>query len=262
MTEAHDQHPGSDGNGERYEHLTPLFHELAELSPDDPEHAKLRETLVTRHLPVAKHIARRFGNRGESQEDLVQVATLGLIKAVDRFDPTHGADFLSFAVPTIMGEVRRHFRDTGWSVRVPRRLQEMHLAISSATSELSQTLGRAPTPRELAERLDVPLEQVFEGLAASNAYRSASLDEMLLDDETVSLGDSIGQEEPELEIVEYRETLQPLLAQLPERDRQILLLRFFGNLTQTQIAKRIGVSQMHVSRLLSRTLARLREAAE
>ncbi|ASO21381.1 RNA polymerase sigma-B factor [Actinoalloteichus hoggarensis] len=249
------------GENVRYEHLAPLFAELAALEPDCREHAALRERLVTEHLPLARHVARRFANRGETQDDLVQVATMGLIKAVDRFDPERGVDFLSYAVPTVMGEVRRHFRDTGWTVRVPRRLQELHLALNTASGELSQTLGRAPTPRELAERLEVPVEQVYEGLAAGHAYRSSSLDEMLIDDESLALGDTLGRIEPELENVENREVLQPLLATLPQRDRTVLLLRFFANLTQTQIAERVGISQMHVSRLLARALRRLREEA-
>ncbi|AOS64367.1 RNA polymerase sigma-70 factor, sigma-B/F/G subfamily [Actinoalloteichus hymeniacidonis] len=245
----------------RYAHLAPLFAQLAELDPDGDEHTRLRERLVTEHLPLARHVARRFANRGESQEDLVQVATMGLIKAVDRFDHQRGVDFLSYAVPTVMGEVRRHFRDTGWTVRVPRRLQELHLALNSASGTLSQTLGRAPTPGELSEQLEIPVEEVYEGLAAGHAYRSSSLDEMLVDDESMALGDTLGQEEPELENVENREMLQPLLAALPARDRTVLLLRFFANMTQTQIAERVGISQMHVSRLLARTLRRLRDEA-
>ncbi|WP_229686020.1 SigB/SigF/SigG family RNA polymerase sigma factor [Longimycelium tulufanense] len=240
--------------------MAPLFAEMAALAGDDPLRAELRERLVTGHLPVAQHIARRFANRGEPQEDLVQVATLGLINAVDRFQPDRGVDFLSFAVPTIMGEVRRHFRDTGWSVRVPRRLKELHLSINAATSELSQRLGRAPTPSELASHLELSLEEVYQGLEATNAYRSASLDDLLVaDDDSMSLGDAIGEMDTELEQVEYRESLQPLLAKLPERERTVLVLRFFGNMTQTQIAERVGVSQMHVSRILARTLAELRQ---
>lgn len=242
-----------------YAELAPLFVQLAQVPADDPRRNELRDELVTGHLPVAVHIARRFSNRGEPHEDLTQVATVGLINAVDRFDPTRGVDFLSFAVPTIMGEVRRHFRDTSWSVRVPRRLKELHLAITSSSAELSQRLGRAPTPRELARHLDRPVEEIFEGLEATNAYRSDSLDDMLLDDDGVALGDSIGEIDPEMELVEHREALAPLLNELPERERTIVLLRFFGNLTQTQIGEKIGVSQMHVSRLLTKTLARLRE---
>ena len=243
-----------------YEHLDPVLAELAGLAADDPRRTELRDRLVTEFLPVAQHIARRFAQRGEPYDDLVQVATVGLISAIDRFDPTRGSDFLSFAVPTIMGEVRRHFRDTSWSVRVPRRLKELHLAITSATNELSQHLGRAPTPSELATHLGIGKEDVYEGLEASNAYRSSSLDELLVGTDTsVPLGDALGDEDPELAGVENRETLQPLLQQLPERERTIILLRFFGNLTQTQIADRVGLSQMHVSRLLSKTLEDLRK---
>jgi RNA polymerase sigma-B factor len=242
-----------------YEHLAPVFDEMAELERDDPGRADLREKLVTEHLPVAEHIARRFGNRGESREDLVQVATVGLINAVDRFDPSRGTDFLSFAVPTIMGEIRRHFRDTSWAVRVPRRLKEMHLSISSASNELSQTLGRAPTPSEIAKHLGVHRDEVYEGLEAGNAYRSVSLDDMLNhDSDTVSLGDMLGEHDSALDGVEYHESLRPLVSQLPERERTILMLRFFGNMTQTQIAKHVGISQMHVSRLLAKTLEELR----
>jgi len=147
-----------------YAHLDPVLAELAGLDADDPRRTELRDRLVTEFLPVAQHIARRFGQRGEPHDDLVQVATVGLISAIDRFDPTRGSDFLSFAVPTIMGEVRRHFRDTSWSVRVPRRLKELHLAITSATNELSQHLGRAPTPSELAKHLGISKDEVYEGL--------------------------------------------------------------------------------------------------
>ena len=246
-----------------YEHLAPLFEKLAAAPADSPERERLREELVTEHMPVARHIARRFAHRGEPLDDLTQVAVMGLINAVDRFDPARGTDFLSFAVPTIMGEVRRYFRDSSWSVRMPRRLKEMHLAISAASTTLSQELGRAPTPSELAEHLGTTREEVYEGLAAGNAYHSSSLDDLLLDeDSAVSLGSTIGSDDPALAGVENRAALNPLLASLPERERTILLMRFFGNLTQTQIAQRIGISQMHVSRLLARTLRELREQVE
>ncbi|MQA09788.1 MAG: SigB/SigF/SigG family RNA polymerase sigma factor [Pseudonocardiaceae bacterium] len=233
---------------------------MATLEADDPRRAELRDQLVTEHLPVAQHIARRFNNRGEQRDDLTQVATLGLINAVDRYDPERGTDFLSFAVPTIMGEVRRHFRDASWAVRVPRRLKELHLSVSSAGTELAQTLGRAPTPSEIAEHLGLSKENVYEGLEASNAYHSVSMDEVVTSDsDAISLGDTLGEYDNELQQVDYRESLQPLLRELPERERNILMLRFFGNMTQTQIAERVGISQMHVSRLLSRTLEQLRE---
>jgi len=246
-----------------YDHLAPLFAELATTPEGDPRRERLRDELVTEHLPVAKHIARRFGHRGEPHDDLVQVATLGLINAVDRFDPERGSDFLSFAVPTIMGEVRKYFRDSSWSVRMPRRLKELHLAINAGSSRLSQTLGRAPTPSELAQHLGLSREEVHEGLQAGNAYHSASLDDLLLaEDSSISLGSTLGEVDPELEVIEQREALHPLLEQLPERERTIVVMRFFGNMTQTQIAQKIGISQMHVSRLLAKTLRQLREGLE
>ncbi|GAB3297312.1 RNA polymerase sigma factor SigF [Parasphingorhabdus pacifica] len=247
---------------ERYDELAPLFAELAEMGAQDARYEELRDKLVTEHLPVAEHIARRFSHRGESQEDLVQVATLGLINAVDRFDPERGVDFLSYAVPTIMGEVRRHFRDTGWAVRMPRRLQELHLSVSSAIARLSQELGRAPTPSEIAANLGTSKADVYRGLEAGNAYRSTSLDELLTDTDEIPLGDAIGENDSELAEVENRETIRPLLAELDERERRILTMRFFRSMTQTQIAEQVGISQMHVSRLLARTLAWLRERME
>jgi RNA polymerase sigma-B factor len=244
-----------------YQHLAPLFVEFVALPPHHPGRAALRDRLVEGHLPVAQHIARRFAHRGEPLDDLEQVATVGLINAVDRFEPARGVEFLSYAVPTITGEVRRHFRDQGWAMRVPRRLKDLHVTLGATVSELSQRLGRAPTATELSRHLDLPREQVVEGLEAANAYRGKSLDS-LLDEEDGSSGtlaDAIGTADRELERVEYRESLQPLLAELPERERTILMLRFFGNMTQTQIAERVGISQMHVSRLLAQTLATLRE---
>ena len=246
-----------------YDHLAPLFVTLAATPADDPRRERLRDELVTEHLPVAKHIARRFGNRGEPHDDLVQVATVGLINAVDRFDPERGSDFLSFAVPTIMGEVRKYFRDSSWSVRMPRRLKELHLAINAGTSRLSQSLGRAPTPSELAEHLGLSREEIHEGLAAGNAYQSASLDDMpMSEDSSISLGSTIGEEDPEIAMIEQREALHPLLEKLPERERKIVIMRFFGNMTQTQIAQKVGISQMHVSRLLAKTLRQLRDVLE
>lgn len=243
-----------------YQALAPLFGELARLSPDDPRRSEVRDKLVTGHLPLAEHIAQRFSGRGVAKEDLVQVATVGLINAVDRFDADRGSDFLSFAVPTVMGEVRRHFRDTGWLVRVPRRLKELHLSISAASTELAQRLGRAPTPSEIATHLGISQDDVYEGLEAGNAYHSMSLDEVLSGEtENLALGDTLGEEDAGLEGVENHEALLPLIQELPERERRILGLRFVHNMTQTQIADRIGVSQMHVSRLLARTLQRLRE---
>lgn len=204
-----------------YAHLIALQHRYAKLTSDDPQRQWLREQLIRGYLPVAEHIARRFAGRGEPLEDLVQVATVGLINAVDRFEPDRGSDFFAFAVPTITDELRRYFRDHGWSTRVPRRLKD--------------------------------------GLRAGKAYRSASLDEMLSGQGIATFGEFIGDLDNELALIEEREVLRPLLAELAPRERTILALRFFRQLTQTQIAEQVGISQMHVSRVLSRTLAFLQE---
>jgi RNA polymerase sigma-B factor len=240
-----------------YAHLTPLFVEMAALPPDHPDRAALRSKLVTGYLPVVQHIARRFAGRGEPVDDLEQAGTVGLLNAVDRFEPDRGIDFLSYAVPTITGEVRRHFRDRTWSMRVPRRLKDLQSAINGAVSQLSQQLNRAPRPSEIATLLGISTEEVVEGLDAQQAYRSTSLDELVSGADT-ALADTLGAADAELDKVEYRQTLAPLLDELPERERRILVLRFFGNMTQTQIADRIGISQMHVSRLLAQTVATLR----
>ncbi|MGH8917301.1 MAG: SigB/SigF/SigG family RNA polymerase sigma factor, partial [Actinomycetes bacterium] len=193
-------------------------------------------------------------------DDLVQVATVGLINAVDRFEPDRGCDFLSFAVPTITGEVRRYFRDYGWSTRVPRRLKDLHIAIRGTLAELSQQLGRAPRPSEIAVRLNLPVAEVIEALRAGGAYRSSSLDEMLGSGEgSATLGELIGGLDGDLALIDDREALRPLLAELAPRERTILVMRFFREMTQTQIAEQVGISQMHVSRLLRQTLEHLRE---
>jgi RNA polymerase sigma-B factor len=243
-----------------YGHLTALFAELVELDLGSPRRAELRDRLVTAHLPLAYRVARRFSHRGEPQDDLEQVASVGLIHAVDRFEPDRGSDFLSFAVPTITGEVRRYFRDHAWAMRVPRRLKDLHVAIGSATSALSQQHGRAPTASELAKYLNLPREQILEGLEAAGGYRTSSLDSLLDAEGTgAALDEVVGVADAELGRVEYRATLAPLLARLPERECAILKLRFFAGLTQSEIAQQVGLSQMHVSRLLSRTLSWLRE---
>jgi RNA polymerase sigma-B factor len=237
-----------------------LFVQLLELPAGSPERTALREKLVEVHLPLVEHLARRFRNRGEPLDDLIQVATIGLIKSVDRFDPGRGVEFSTYATPTIVGEIKRHFRDKGWAVRVPRRLQELRLALTSATAELSQQHGRAPTVAELAAQLRLSEDDVLEGLESANAYSTLSLDVPEQGEQDSPLvADSLGAEDEELEGVEYRESLKPLLAKLPPREKKILLLRFFGNMTQSQIAEEIGISQMHVSRLLARTLAQLRQ---
>jgi RNA polymerase sigma-B factor len=249
----------TERNGtDEYQYLAPLFHELADSSASESHRQEVRNRLVTGHLPLAEHIARRFRNRGQSDDDLTQVATIGLINAVDRFDPDRGSDFLAFAVPTITGEIRRYFRDATWAIRVPRRLKELHASINATAATLSQRLGRSPRPSELAAELKLPVEEVCEGLQVGYAYRSESLDDGGEDgpgpaDEQVSVVDR------ELATVENREALYPALAVLPEREMSIVMMRFFGNMTQTQIAERIGVSQMHVSRLLTSSLRTLRD---
>jgi RNA polymerase sigma-B factor len=236
-----------------------LFVRLRSLESGTPEYGELRDRLVRMHLPLVEHLARRFRNRGEPLDDLTQVATIGLIKSVDRFDPDRGVEFSTYATPTVVGEIKRHFRDKGWAVRVPRRLQELRLSLTTATAELSQTHGRSPTVHELAAKLGISEEEVLEGLESANAYSTLSLDVPDTDDESPAVADTLGAEDEALEGVEYRESLKPLLEDLPPREKRILLLRFFGNMTQSQIAQEVGISQMHVSRLLARTLAQLRE---
>ena len=236
-----------------------LFVQLSVLPKDSAERVELRNQLVRMHIPLVEHLARRFRNRGEPLDDLTQVATIGLIKSVDRFDVERGVEFSTYATPTIVGEIKRHFRDKGWAVRVPRRLQELRLSLTTATGELSQQHGRSPTVHELAERLGISEEEVLEGLESANAYSTLSLDVPDTDDESPAVADTLGAEDDALEGVEYRESLKPLLAQLPQREQRILVLRFFRNMTQSQIATEVGISQMHVSRLLARTLAQLRD---
>ena len=222
-----------------------------------------RDDLVHLHLPLVEHCARRFRNRGEPFEDLVQVGTIGLIKSIDRFDSDRGVEFSTYATPTIIGEIKRYFRDKGWAIRVPRRLQELRMQIGAATAELTQSLGRSPTPRELAESIGCSVEEIVEGIESSNAYSTLSLDATDdSDDGSPSMLDAIGVDDEALEHVEIRESIKPLLDRLDPREKKILLLRFFRNMTQSQIAEEIGVSQMHVSRLLSRTLQHLRTSLE
>jgi RNA polymerase sigma-B factor len=237
-----------------------LFADLTDLPETDPRRQRIRDELVEMHLPLVEYLARRFRNRGEPLDDLVQVATIGLIKSVDRFDIERGVEFSTYATPTIVGEIKRHFRDKGWAIRVPRRLQELKLSLTKATSELSQKNGRAPTVAELAQHLGLSEEEILEGLESANAYSAVSLDAPDAgDDDSPAVADSLGTTDESLEGVEYRESLKPLLEKLPPREKKILLLRFFGNMTQSQIAAELGISQMHVSRLLARTLAQLRE---
>jgi RNA polymerase sigma-B factor len=237
-----------------------LFLELTDPATSEDRRSTCRDDLVQLHLPLVDHCARRFMNRGEPLDDLVQVGTIGLIKSVDRFDNERGVEFSTYATPTIIGEIKRHFRDKGWAIRVPRRLQELRMSIGSVTGEMSQELGRSPTPREIAEKLGVTLEEVMEGIESGNAYSTLSLDAGDNGEEGggTSMLDNLGTDDEALANVEIRESLKPLIGQLPAREKRILLLRFFRGMTQSQIAEEIGVSQMHVSRLLNRTLAQLR----
>ncbi|MCA4995291.1 SigB/SigF/SigG family RNA polymerase sigma factor [Tsukamurella tyrosinosolvens] len=220
--------------------------------------AAARDDVINRCLPLAENLARRFAGRGEPHDDLVQVARVGLVNAVDRFDPDKGADFLSFAVPTMLGGLRRHFRDTGWATRVPRRMQELHLRMNSAIAETAQELGRTPTYRELAERLEVSVDDVREAARAGNGYRARSIDQPVGDDERSTPVDRIGETDPGFELVEEFASLRPAVERLDERERTVLALRFYRSMTQTEIAAELGISQMHVSRILSRALGRLR----
>jgi RNA polymerase sigma-B factor len=236
-----------------------LLTTLSALPPHDPSRRALRDQVIEAFLPLAQHLANRFGGRGEPIEDLVQTATVGLIKAVDKFDPQRGAEFAAYAIPTIVGEIKRHFRDRTWDVRVPRRLQELRLGISEATSTLLQDLGRSPTVADIAEHLDRSEEEVLEGLEGARAYNAVSLSMPASDgDRATELGDLLGADDSEFELAELRVALGPPMAALDEREQLILTLRFYGNLTQSQIAEQVGVSQMHVSRLLARALVKLR----
>jgi RNA polymerase sigma-B factor len=237
-----------------------LLATVAELPEDDPRRAAARDEIVTMHLPLASFLARRFRDRGESIDDLTQVATIGLLKAVDRFDPERGVEFSTFATPTMVGEIKRHFRDKGWAIRVPRRLQELRISISRATAELSQSSGRSPTVAELAAHLGVTEDEVLEGLESAQAYATLSLDATVGDgtEEGTALADTLGEHDPKLAEVEARQTVDPLLGALAPRERAIVQMRFYENLTQAQIAERVGISQMHVSRLLAKSLAQMR----
>jgi RNA polymerase sigma-B factor len=240
-----------------------LFREFLDEEAPQSSRDAARDALVRLHLPLVEHCARRFRNRGEPFEDLVQVGTIGLIKSVDRFDTERGVEFSTYATPTIIGEIKRYFRDKGWAIRVPRRLQELRMQISSATAELTQDLGRSPTASELAAHIGCTVEEIVEGIESSNAYSTLSLDASDdSDDGAASMLDALGEVDAGLEHVEIRESLKPLLDQLDAREKKILLLRFFKNMTQSQIAEEIGVSQMHVSRLLNRTLEQLRSSLQ
>ena len=258
---------GANGNGNRRQgrrewgdEINNQLWSMNQLPVGDTRRNRLRDQVVEACLPYAERLARRFHGLGESAADLSQVAALGLIKAVDRFDPAHATDFTSYATPTIVGELKRHFRDRGWSVRVPRRLQDLRLDINQAREALVQQLGHPPTTVDIAHHLDVEEEQVLDAMVAASGYRAASLETPLRPgaDEMTPL-ERMGVDDDGFDAVEYRETLGPMLARLPQREQKILHLRFYGNQTQAEIADQLGISQMHVSRLLTSILGRLRE---
>ncbi|MFJ7280831.1 SigB/SigF/SigG family RNA polymerase sigma factor [Kitasatospora sp. NPDC098663] len=251
--------PGAVAPADARELSRTLLVRLKQLEEGTADYSYVRATLIELNISLVKYAARRFASRSESMDDIVQVGVIGLIKAIDRFEPDRGLEFTTYALPTIIGEIKRHFRDSTWAVHVPRRLQELRLALAKASDELEQNLDRAPTVAELSARLQVSEEEVIEGLTASNAYRAGSLDMQL---ETASpestLMRRLGFDDVRLTRFEDLHALKPLVAALPERDRTIISLRFGEELTQAQIGQRLGISQMHVSRLLTRALATLR----
>ncbi|MEV0251843.1 RNA polymerase sigma factor SigF [Nocardia sp. NPDC050712] len=239
-----------------------MLDQLAALESRDPRRPVLREHIIGLCLPLAEHIARKFAGRGETFDDLLQVARLGLLHSIDRFDPNYGTNFLAFAVPTIMGEVRRHFRDHTWAVRVPRRTKDLQQLLGPATEALTHRLGRAPRAREIAAELEVDLVEITNALIARNAYQASPIEAGTSSESDwapQSLIDLLGAEDTRFGLVEDFLAVKPLIAALPDRDRLVLNLRFFEFRTQSEIAEQIGISQMQVSRILSRTLNTLRE---
>jgi RNA polymerase sigma-B factor len=234
-----------------------LFQELNRRDRNSADYRAIRDELVETHLPLVRYLAHRFAGRGEPSDDLVQIGTVGLLQAVDRFEPERGLEFSTYATPTIVGEIKRHFRDRGWMVRVPRRLQELNAELTAGVNDLSQRLGRSPTVAELARHLDISEEEVIEGMESARAYSAVPID--VPNAATgMSIADSLVNEDTPFEHVEVRQALRPILAGLGARERQALLLRFVDNKTQSEIAVILGVSQVHVSRLLAKTLAELR----
>ena len=237
---------------------TELLAELHGLPESSPRRKSLRDQLAQAHMPLVVYLARRFSGRNEPMNDLVQVGSIGLLKAIDRFDPSRGLEFSTYATPTILGEIKRHFRDTGWLIHVPRRAQELQTSVNRARADLSQELGRAPTVAELAKRIDVDEDAVLEALDAARGYSGVPLDVLAAPGESVPEHPMLGVLDAGFEQVEQRALLRGVIAKLPEAEREILLLRFVANKTQTEIAAIVGVSQMQVSRLVARGLKRLR----
>ncbi|HET6857296.1 MAG TPA: RNA polymerase sigma factor SigF [Streptomyces sp.] len=253
------KHPHDDApdTADAFRRLTTL--------PDGAERTALRKEIVNAWLPMADRLAGRFRNRGEALEDLRQVAALGLVKAVDRYDPAHGSAFESFAVPTITGEIKRHFRDHMWTLHVPRRVQDLRNRVRTAHQELSQTAsatGAAPTVAEIAAKAGMTEEEAVAGLEALDSFTALSLDAVLPGtDDGYSLSDALGDSDPALDVIVDRESVKPALSRLPEREKRILYMRFFRDMTQSRIAEDLGLSQMHVSRLISRCCTQLRDQA-
>ncbi|MFE2110108.1 SigB/SigF/SigG family RNA polymerase sigma factor [Kitasatospora sp. NPDC059463] len=253
------------GKTEARELSDALFERLGGLPRESHAYSYVRGTIIELNMPLVRFIAGRFRHRPEDMDDILQVGTVGLIKAVDGYDPERGVEFVTYAIPTIAGEIKRFFRDTSWPVRVPRRMQEFYLTVARGSDRLEQRLGRLPHPEEIAEDLHLTVDEVVEGLVAGRVYRPNSLD-ALRDQDTDESGsallDRLGSCDPGIELAEFRTAVRPLLGQLPRREQVVLKLRFWEDRTQSEIAERIGVSQMHVSRLLSATLAHLREHGE
>jgi len=235
-----------------------LLREMIRLPADDPRRGRIRTRLVELHLPAARHIARQYAKGSEPLEDIQQSALLGLVKAINRYNPDLGHEFFAYAFPMMAGEVKRHFRDRTWALRVPRRIQELRLVFRQASRDFMQANGRTPNIAEIAALMDISEEEAVEVMGAVEAYQPTSLDAPAAGEDTESRGHGIGAEDPDLDLVVDRQALWPLLDELPARERQILLLRFFGNQTQSEIAKEVGISQMHVSRLITRSLEWLR----
>jgi RNA polymerase sigma-B factor len=232
--------------------------ELFERLPKDPS---ARDELVEAFLPLAEYLARRFDRRGEPLDDLIQVASVGLLNAIDRFDLDRDVQFSTYAAVTIVGELKRHFRDKGWAIRVPRRLQEVALRINAVLPELAQEHGRSPTIEEIAARCEATPEEILDAMEAVQAYSTSSLDTPVGEDGIAPV-DVLGQDDPSIETLEGWASVAPALQELPARERRVLYLRFFEGLTQSEIAEQVGVSQMHVSRILAQTLRFLRERSE
>jgi len=235
-----------------------LLSAIAQLPANAPERIELRTQAIEDNIGLAQRLARRFRDRGEPVDDLSQVAMVGLVNAVDGYDPSRGCEFGGYATPTIVGEIRRYFRDKGWRIKVPRRLQELRIQVNRAKVELSQTMAASPTVADIARHLELEPEEVAEAIEVARLYNPVSLSAPAGPDSDLGIADPIGDEDPGMAAVENRESVKPLLAALPERERRILTMRFFSEMTQSQIAAELGISQMHVSRLLSQTLQRLR----